>query len=432
MKIIVYCPIKIFGGGKRLLLQLIPALARNPEVNLLTIITGDSTISKQAFDPENNLPLKIITINYSWWHSNERIRGIRGTGRIKSMIRRLLLSKSLKGNFLEWEEYYLLNLFKTKLIQNFDLIYCFWVHGHGCPELEVNKPLVGSYLDSIRLDFPEILGANQTQKEWLQSQSWIKQAAQIIVPSKNTKDRLKSHFNASENSISIVPITKLPWSVKNTERFTSEISNKFSSDYLIFPANINNHKNHYHLFIAWSRFARRNNLTLVLTGLGTELLKNTKPNWPDDWGQQATRLMGLLDRLGLKEGKDFYALGYVDDQDALALLQNAKALIMPTLAEGGGSYPVEEALTFGVPVLCSDIPVMREHLSTWPTKVVWFDPLSPDSIVNGLNEMLDNYSEYKKSAVDNMNTPRQSWDEIAANYVEVFKKAINNPKPLLK
>ena len=138
--------------------------------------------------------------------------------------------------------------------------------------------------------------------------------------------------------------------------------------------------------------------------------------------------MGLIERLGLKQGKDFYALGYINDEDAFTLLQNAKALIMPSLAEGGGSYPVEEALTLGVPVLCSDIPVMREHLSTWPTKIAWFDPYSPDSIVVALKEMMDNYEIYKQSAVDNMNTPRQSWDEIAAQYIEVFKMSINECK----
>ena len=39
--------------------------------------------------------------------------------------------------------------------------------------------------------------------------------------------------------------------------------------------------------------------------------------------------------------------------------------------------------------------------------------------------MCDNYEIYKQSALDNMNTPRQTWNEIAAKYVEVFKMAID-------
>ena len=33
---------------------------------------------------------------------------------------------------------------------------------------------------------------------------------------------------------------------------------------------------------------------------------------------------------------------------------------MSSLDEGGDSYPVEEALSVCIPVLCSDIPVMRK------------------------------------------------------------------------
>jgi glycosyltransferase involved in cell wall biosynthesis len=42
-----------------------------------------------------------------------------------------------------------------------------------------------------------------------------------------------------------------------------------------------------------------------------------------------------------------------------ALLRGAQALLLPSLAEGFG-LPVAEALTLGVPVLCSDRPALRE------------------------------------------------------------------------
>lgn len=96
---------------------------------------------------------------------------------------------------------------------------------------------------------------------------------------------------------------------------------------------------------------------------------------------------------------------------------------MPSLSEGGGSYPVEEALRLGVPVLCSDIPVMREHLSRHSAKIVWFNPESVDSILQALEEITVNYDEYKLSTFQGINDPAESWEDIAKKYIHVMRQA---------
>lgn len=52
-------------------------------------------------------------------------------------------------------------------------------------------------------------------------------------------------------------------------------------------------------------------------------------------------------------------LGYVDDAKLVELYCGASLFIFPSLAEGFG-IPVVEAMNLGIPVLCSDIPVLRE------------------------------------------------------------------------
>jgi glycosyltransferase involved in cell wall biosynthesis len=47
------------------------------------------------------------------------------------------------------------------------------------------------------------------------------------------------------------------------------------------------------------------------------------------------------------------------DNDLAALIRHARALLMPSLAEGFG-LPVVEALHVGTPVIASDLPVFRE------------------------------------------------------------------------
>lgn len=59
------------------------------------------------------------------------------------------------------------------------------------------------------------------------------------------------------------------------------------------------------------------------------------------------------------------------DREVRRLLAGARALLMPSFAEGFG-MPVAEALHAGVPVLCSDLPALREAGAAAPE---YLDPL---------------------------------------------------------
>ena len=52
-------------------------------------------------------------------------------------------------------------------------------------------------------------------------------------------------------------------------------------------------------------------------------------------------------------------LGRLPDADVAGLLKGARALLLPSFAEGYG-LPLAEALSHGTPVLCSDLPVFHE------------------------------------------------------------------------
>lgn len=60
--------------------------------------------------------------------------------------------------------------------------------------------------------------------------------------------------------------------------------------------------------------------------------------------------------------------GHVSDDDLAAILSGARALVFPSEDEGFGLPPVE-ALACGTPVVCSDIPTLREVLGDRATFV---------------------------------------------------------------
>jgi len=67
-------------------------------------------------------------------------------------------------------------------------------------------------------------------------------------------------------------------------------------------------------------------------------------------------------------------LGYVTDEEAKALMQNCTAFLFPSFYEGFGIPPLE-ALSMGVSVIVSDIPVMREIFGN---TVRYIDPYNVD------------------------------------------------------
>lgn len=67
-------------------------------------------------------------------------------------------------------------------------------------------------------------------------------------------------------------------------------------------------------------------------------------------------------------------------EDVAELLGEHDVFVMPSRWEGLGNSLVE-ALACGLPVVVSDIPTFREVV---PDPVAWVDPLSPDSIADGL------------------------------------------------
>ena len=306
---------------------------------------------------------------------------------------------------------------------DYDVVYFFWPH--FIDFYKTKKPSVCTFQDVIILDFPENVGGANARIFWETSKKWIEETTVVVTSSNYIKTRLTDMFGDRCNSITVVPHRGSPVEYySNYNNFP--LSRNLPSEYIVYPGNLGFHKNHYNLLIAYSHFKYRSRYPLVLFGVFTEYLLQEPPNYPELLN--CARLVALIKRLGLKVNEDYYPLGYVKDEEVELLIKNAKALVMPSLAEGGGSYPVEEALRLGVPVACSDIPVMREHLEGRTPKIGWFDPESTDSIANALNEVIEHYDEYKSSTLRGIKDVAQTWDNIADRYVRVFEKAIETFK----
>lgn len=144
-----------------------------------------------------------------------------------------------------------------------------------------------------------------------------------------------------------------------------------SGEYLIYPANFWQHKNHEMLLTAFGLLRRelgdgQPSPKLVLTGAPCER---------SEWLGRAAEAMGL--------GGSVILPGYLDDADLAILIGESRGMVFPSLFEGFG-LPVIEAMALGVPVACSDTTSLPEVAGK---AALLFDPRDPDAIARAMGRI---------------------------------------------
>lgn len=422
MRIIIWSPYISPGGGLRFLSSLLPGLVKSPDVEEIEMMIPENAEIALSF---RNISEKIKIIRLK----RDPISII--IGKIKYLITKLRITRPVEvirkripapQLFVPYRQKFQHKLLE-KLINDCDIVYSPWPHSLEFPP--VRKPVVCTFQDAITLDFPELLGGYYSVQEKNSSQRWLTNCTITVISSNSTRKALLNHFPAiPESKFELISHAILPREINDANQDISFENQKIPKQYILCITNLSHHKNLQNLLYAWAKFEFRNEYPLVIIGYGTEIFGS---DWElqSDLHWQQDNLLGIMIRNNLVRGEQVYGLGYVSDSEAEVLLKNATALIMPSLAEGGGSYPVEEAIYFGIPVLCSDIPVMHEHLDNRNSQVTWFDPISPSDILKALQEFMNNKETYINNAKSFNYIAGRTWEQIASDYVQVFKKAIN-------
>jgi glycosyltransferase involved in cell wall biosynthesis len=181
----------------------------------------------------------------------------------------------------------------------------------------------------------------------------LRQAHSVVVNSRSVKDDLMRHFPGGRARIFELPFAPLLEEGAGGAPDPEVMRRHGIHDPFFLVSNqFWIHKNHKTAFHALRRLmdsTGRNDVQLVCTGATEDYRSRTY--FPG--------LIADLQRLGIRDRVRI--LGLIPRGEQLALMTQASALVQPTLFEGGpGGGAVYDAVSLGVRVLVSDIPVNRE------------------------------------------------------------------------
>jgi glycosyltransferase involved in cell wall biosynthesis len=195
--------------------------------------------------------------------------------------------------------------------------------------------------DLIPLTHPEYQRPKQAARHAARVATTAALSAAVIVNSAATERALVAQV--SRHGARLPPITVAPLGIHAPPR-TAEAAP--AEPYFVILGTVEPRKNHQLLLHLWRDMVLRGETQVP------RLLVIGRRGWENE------NILDLLDRCEALRGT-VTELGPLPDDRAATLLAGARALLFPSFAEGYG-LPVAEALAAGVPVICSDLPALRE------------------------------------------------------------------------
>ena len=208
--------------------------------------------------------------------------------------------------------------------------------------------------DLIPVEFPEYAKPGQAANHLRRIETATALADAFIVNSAVTGAALQPHLDRAGRPS---PVLVAPFGA-DLPSVTGEGASPIGRPYFVYVGTIEARKNHLLLLNLWRRMrCDLGERTPVLVLVGQR-------------GWEVENVIDMLDRCpALRD--TVIEHNALPDAAMVPLLRGARALLLPSFAEGFG-FPVIEALQLGVPVLCSDIAALRETGGTVPE---FLDPL---------------------------------------------------------
>jgi len=209
--------------------------------------------------------------------------------------------------------------------------------------------------DLIPIQFPEYARPTEPARHERRMQTVARLADLVVTPSEDVSSAVRARLNNAGRGH--VPVQTAPLGVHRHE--ACDIPPHIEDNpYFMILGTIEPRKNHLMVLNVWRRLVETHGAKTP------RLLIVGKRGWENE------NIIDMLDRCPALAGV-VEEHNHLSDREVGAYLKGCRALLFPSFAEGFG-LPLVEALSLGVPAICSNISVFHEIAGD---RALYLDPL---------------------------------------------------------
>ena len=255
-------------------------------------------------------------------------------------------------------------------------------------------PVVLTVHDLLAFRYPEYVPGRYAAVIRAMVRRAARTADRVITVSDASRGDLHDLLGVASDRVTVVPLAGSDASATATAE-----ADRRRDDQLLAVGNRMPHKNFERLLEALAAIPASRRPRLVVTG----------SHGPDP-------LAATVAALGLGE---WVALrGWLGADELDRLYRESTALVFPTLFEGFG-LPTLEAMSRGCPVICSDLPVLRDVAGP---AARYFDPRDPASIDAAIEAVLSDAGlRTRMAAAGSARASEFSWERTARETRDVLR-----------
>ncbi|MEG4800080.1 glycosyltransferase family 1 protein [Microcoleus sp. ARI1-B5] len=299
-----------------------------------------------------------------------------------------------------------LNLVNQEDRQECDLFHSTY---YTLPQNRKAKQIL-TFHDTIYEDFPDYFIYETNFKNFMKQKKLCVQLAEhVVAVSNTTKACLLQHYEINPERVTVIHhgISSV-FHKSNLIGKKTVIKNitKFYLDkpFLLFVGGRRYYKNFILLLKAFALSKVNQYFNLVVVGSERSFFEEE---------------MKIIDKFKLKSKVKL--LGFIELEELVSIYLSAYGFVFPTRAEGFG-LPLLEAMACEIPVVCSDIPILREVGGDSP---IYFNPHDVNHLVEAIEELV--FSNSKERTFKGKERSREfqwskSVNELFKLYTKIGKK----------